>query len=161
MSGRRRDFVRALAAAPVAWALGAASRVEAAEYTSAVEVLDAIDRLEADVAARLRGLVRVLPSAKAFADSAWADHARHRASRAALRDRLRLAAAAPRLETEAADRSLAGLRAAQEALVFAHAEGLPALGDPVAVDRLARHMNDLSRHLTIVDLWIEAEQQRG
>jgi hypothetical protein len=29
------------------------------------------------------------------------------------------------------------------------------------VDTLARHMVDLSRHLTVIDLWIEAEESRG
>jgi hypothetical protein len=52
---------------------------------------------------------------------------------------------------------LEGLRAAQEALAYAHAEGLPALGDSFVVDALARHMVDLSRHLTVTQLWIEAE----
>src|SRR5204863_260642 len=30
-----------------------------------------------------------------------------------------------------------------------------------AVDLLARHMVDASRHLTVIDLWLEAEEQRG
>ncbi len=45
--------------------------------------------------------------------------------------------------------------------MHAHAEGLPALGDAGAVAVLARHMVDASRHLTVIDLWIEAEDVRG
>ncbi len=58
------------------------------------------------------------------------------------------------------DRSLAGLRSAQEALVLAHAEGLPALRDAAAVDRLGRALVVASRHLTLVDLWIGSEESR-
>jgi hypothetical protein len=57
--------------------------------------------------------------------------------------------------------SLVALREAQQQLVHAHAEGLPALGDAGAVAVLARHMVDASRHLTVIDLWIEAEELRG
>jgi hypothetical protein len=56
---------------------------------------------------------------------------------------------------------LAALREAQQALVHAHAEGMPALGDRFAVDVLTHHMVDLSRHLTVIDLWIETETQSG
>ncbi len=155
----RRTFLKVLAATPVAWAV--APRAGAVEYASAAEVFAAIDRLEADVAARLRGLARALPASRRFAESLLADQARHRGARAVLRKRLALATAAEARDDAASDLSLAGLRSAQEALVYAHAEGLPALDDVEAVDVLAHHMNDLSRHLTIIDLWIEAEQQRG
>ena len=57
--------------------------------------------------------------------------------------------------------SLPALRRSQEALVYAHAEGLPAIGDALAVDRLARHMVELSRHLAVIGLWIDAEERRG
>jgi hypothetical protein len=79
------------------------------------------------------------------------------AARARLRRRLGLPAysAPPAAAPAAAD--LDGLRAAQEALVYAHAEGLPTVGDPFVVDALARHMVDLSRHLTVTQMWIEAE----
>jgi hypothetical protein len=42
--------------------------------------------------------------------------------------------------------------------VHAHAEGLPALRDRAAVDLLARHMVDVAAQLTVIDLWIEAEE---
>jgi hypothetical protein len=58
------------------------------------------------------------------------------------------------------DPDLAGLRAAAQDLVHAHAEGLPALRDARAVDLLARHMVDEARHLAVVDLWVEAEANR-
>jgi len=134
---------------------------EAQEPGSAAEVLDAIDEQEADVARRLRALSEAVPAARAFAGSLLADQERHREERRSIRRRLGLPpGAAP--PAEGSDlRSLGALRSAQEALVHAHAEGLPALGDSWAVDRLARHMVELARHLAVIDLWIEAEESRG
>jgi regulator of replication initiation timing len=125
------------------------------------EVFAAIDALEGEVSERLRALSEALPSARPFVTSVLRDHERHRATRARLRNRLGLPAAAPTRAAAEDLVSLASLRAAQEALVHAHAEGLPALGDEIAVDALARHMVALSRHLTVIDLWIEAEDSRG
>jgi hypothetical protein len=156
MSSRRRLLKSALLAP-----LAALARPAAADYASAVEVFDAVDRLEADVRAWLGALAKALPACGAFATSLSKDYARHRERRAALRRRLRLPAGAPLPSPAAGDATLAGLRAAVESLVYAHVEGLPALGDDRAVDVMAHHMVDLSRHLTIVDLWIEQEQARG
>jgi hypothetical protein len=133
---------------------------EAKDYASAAEVLGEIDRLEADVAGRLAPLRTVGPAAGRFAESMGADLQRHREERAWVRRRLGLAASTG-VPASPSDPALDALRSSQEALVYAHAEGLPALGDPAAVDTLARHMVDLSRHLTVIDLWIEAEGQRG
>ena len=81
--------------------------------------------------------------------------------RGRLRSRLGLGApSAPKVVVEDAP-DLEALRAALEKLTYAHAEALPALGDAQAVQVLARHMVDLSRHLTLVGLWIEAEERRG
>jgi hypothetical protein len=146
-------------ATPVA-GLVLASAAQATEYASAAEVMDTIDRLEADVDSRLAAIARDVGGVQPFAGSVAADHARHRAGRAALRRRLRLDPARP-AGPRAPETSLAALREAQQQLVHAHAEGLPALGDAGAVDLLARHMVDASRHLTVIDLWIEAEEQRG
>ena len=151
----RRALLKAAALAPLA-AL-AARAGEARDYSSAAEVFDAIDRLEAEVAARLRALQRAVPSSRPFVASVTADHARHRAGRTRLRRRLRLPASSAVPESGAEAPDLEGLRAAQEALVYAHAEGLPAVGDSFAVDVLARQMVDLSRHLTVTQLWIETE----
>ncbi len=131
------------------------------DYSSALEVFDAVDTLEADVSQRLRALSEALASARPFVTSLLRDQERHRETRARLRRRLGIAATrSPR--ADARDLlSLADLRTAQEALVHAHAEGLAALGDEIAVDTLARNMVDLSRHLTVIDLWIEAEESRG
>jgi len=155
----RRQALKAAFLAPVAAA--PLPRAEAGDDADAAEVFRAIDRLEADVATRLRAIARALPSAKALAGSCLADHDRHRAARERLRRRLHLAKAAPEGREVANALALDALRSAQEALVYAHAEGLPALGDPVAVGTLARHMVDLSRHLTVIDLWIESEASRG
>jgi hypothetical protein len=143
--------------------------VLATEYTSASEVLDTIDRREVEVGGRLAAIARAIAGAQAFAGSVASDHARHRADRDRLRHRLKLpapSAPAPAADPAAGpaakpDLSLAALREAQQQLVHAHAEGLPALGDAGAVAVLARHMVDASRQLTVIDLWIEAEELRG
>jgi hypothetical protein len=158
-TGRRR-FLRGAAAAPLV-CLARPATVRATDYASAAEVLDTIDRREAEVAGRLAAIARVVTGAQAFAGSVAADHARHRADRDKLRRRLKVPAAAAPTPAAKPDLALAALREAQQELVHAHAEGLPALGDAGAVAVLARHMVDGSRHLTVIDLWIEAEEQRG
>jgi hypothetical protein len=154
----RRAFLKAAAAAPL---VVSARRASGAEYDSAAEVFAAIERLEAQVDAHLDAVVRAAPGAAAFAASVRQDRARHRAERAGLRSRLRVPGGAAGQEAPEADASLDGLRTSQQALVHAHAEGLPALGDREAVDRLAVHMVDLARQLAVIDLWIEMEEQRG
>lgn len=156
----RRALLKAALLTPVALALRTTC-AEATDYASAAEVFESIDRLEADAAARLRRLGRQSPAARAFAASALADHERHRRVRARQRARLRLGAAAVATAAESEDASLAGLRAAQEALVYAHAEGCPALGEELAVHELMANMVDLARHLSVIDLWIEREEARG
>jgi hypothetical protein len=156
----RRRAVQAIAAAPLALAV-TAPRAGATDYGSAAEVFSAVDRLAADVAGRLRRLPRVAPGAAGFAESLLADHRRHADDRRRLRRRLRLPPAAAPADTAPSTVDLAALREMQQALVHAHAEGMPAIGDRFAVDVLAHHMVDLSRHLTVMDLWIETESQRG
>jgi hypothetical protein len=158
-TGRRR-WLRGAAATSLAY-LARPARARATDYASAAEVLDAIDRLEADVDGRLAAIAREVAGARHFAGSVGADHAGHRAARARLRRRLKLPAAGPPSTPAAAESSLARLREAQQRLVHAHAEGLPALGNAAGVDLLTRHMVDASRHLTVIDLWIEGEEQGG
>ena len=164
-TGRRR-FLRGAAAAPLA-CLARPAAVGATEYSSASEVLDTIDRREVEVAGRLAALARAIAGAQAFAGSVASDQARHRGDRDKLRRRLKLPASSVPVPPPAADPaakpelSLAALRESQQQLVHAHAEGLPALGDAGAVAVLARHMVDASRQLTVIDLWIEAEELRG
>ena len=154
----RRTLLKAAALAPLA---SCVTRADATDDASAADALAAIDGFEADVAARLRRLNTAAPQARAMIASFLADHERHRAERAPLRRRLGLAPALALGDAVSGAASLDGLRAQQEALVYAHAEGLPALGDALAVDALAKHMIDLSRQLTVLDLWIEAEGERG
>ena len=156
--------MRGAAAAPLV-CLARPAAVLATDYTTPSEVLDTIDRREVEVGGRLAAIARAIAGARAFAGSVASDHARHRADRDKLRHRLKLPAAAtpapgarPGAKPEL---SLAALREAQQQLVHAHAEGLPALGDAGAVAVLARHMVDASRQLTVIDLWIEAEELRG
>ena len=133
----------------------------ATDYASASAVLDAIDRRETDVDGRLAAIARAVAGAGTFARSVAADHVRHRTERERLRRRLKLPVSSPPAAPSKPDVSLAGLREAQQELVHVHAEGLPALGDAGAVDLLAHHMVDGARHLTVIDLWIEAEELRG
>jgi hypothetical protein len=138
----RRRVIGVLAALPVASAL-------ARDYASEAEVLNAIDVLSAEVAARLGEIARKVPRASTFATSARADLARHRVERGAADE-----GRAPKLDEPS---SLPRLRAVLQELVHAHAEGLPALARGATVQRLAEHMVDLSRLLTVVDLWLDAE----
>jgi hypothetical protein len=152
----RRAWIR-LAALFSLGALTTGKRSEAADYTSAVEVFDTVDRLEAEVGAMLQALAAKAPVARQLARSLLVDQRTHRAARDQLRHRLKLPPA-PRLGAGVTGEvTLATLRSSQEALVYAHAEGLPALGNARAVDVMARHMVELSRHLTVIDLWIESE----
>jgi hypothetical protein len=125
------------------------------------EVFREIDVLTAEVGERLRALSEKRPAARVFARSLLRDHERQRADRETLRKRLGLPPAAPVRATAADPASLSALRASQQALVTAHVEGLPVLGDPPAVDRLAHHLVALARHLTVIDLWLESEESRG
>ena len=148
----------AAAAAPLA--LGGARVARAADYQAAAQVFEAIERLEVDVDGRLAALQRAVPAVSAFVAGVQQDRARHRAERARMRRRLGVKSAVGMPEPFDGDASLEGLRGSQEALVHAHAEGLPALGNPQAVDRLAAHMVDLARQLTVIELWIEQEDAR-
>ena len=65
-----------------------------------------------------------------------------------------------RFVTGSFQRHLERLRTALEHLMHAHAEGLPALARGASVQRLAEHMIDISRMLTIVDLWLDEEDER-
>ena len=151
----RRGLLRLIVLSPAAAWLQAA-RAQATDYASPREALDAIDALDADVASRLEAIGAAVPGARAFVESLSRDHVRHRDDRRRIRRRLGLGTPSDP-EPGSADPDLAGLRAAQEALVYAHAEGLPALADPSAANTLARHMVELSRHLTVIDLWLEGE----
>ena len=157
-SGERRAFLGGALAALAAGTV-LAPRAGASDYASEAAVLDALEAAAADVQARLRALAG-LPRARLFAERLLQEHARQAADRARLRRRLGLPAPA-RGEEASADRSLAALRAAQETLLHVHAEGLPALPDAAAVDQLGRALVVASRHLTLIDLWIESEESHG
>jgi hypothetical protein len=151
----RRALLKAVAAA----ALVPPAAARAREYTFPSEVFDEIDRLAAEVDARLAALAAAVPGAGAFARSVAARDATERRERDAMRRRL--GAGQPRtLPAPPATTDLAELRTVLQDLVHAHAEGLPALGNPRAVDLLARHMVERAAQLTVVDLWIEAEATR-
>ena len=157
--GGRRALLKAAALAPLV--VLRPKEAAATDYASAGEALAAIDALEAEVVERLRSLEESVSSARAFAASLKRDHEKHGRERDRLRTRLGLG---PRSAPKASlddPLDLQALKAAQEKLTYAHAEALPALVDAPAVHVLARHLVDLSRHLTLVGLWIEAEEQRG
>jgi hypothetical protein len=148
----RRAVLKALAAAPLATL---ARGAEARDYASAAEVLGEIDRLEAELDARLAGLTG---AAAALGRSVRADHARHRRARADVRRRLRLPAATEGPSPSVPAPTVSGMRALAQDLVHAYAEGMPALHDARAVDELARHMVDDARHLAILQMWMETEE---
>lgn len=156
----RRAWLRSALALPL---LAGAARARATDYAGPAEALDAIEGYARDVRARLQAIGARLAAAQPYVTSAERDHVRLAGERQALRRRLRLRAPAPAAMPLASSGllALAGLRTAQEALVFAYAEGLPAFDDARSADLLARHLVDMARHLTLVDLWIEAEEQRG
>jgi hypothetical protein len=156
----RRALLRGVLGVP---GVGAAFAIaaEATEYSSPLLVFAEVDRLSGEVGLRLRALSEASPGAKAFASSVLADHERERGERARLRGRLGLPPSIASRPDAPGLLSLDALRTAQEALVHAHAEGLPALGDPFAVQVMAGHLVDLSRHLAVIDLWIESEANRG
>src|SRR5262245_60505168 len=121
-----------------------------ADYTSAADVFAAIARLEDEVDARLRAVAQARTGVEEFAHSVAAVRVRQRGQRDRLRLRLHLAEVvpAPVAPLEAAA-DLARLRDAQQDLVHAHAEGLPALRARDAVDMLARHLVELAAQLTV------------
>jgi hypothetical protein len=132
-----------------------------ADYASADEALAAIEGLEADVERFLLRLERTVASSRPLVASFRRDRDRHRGHRARVRRRLGLPSSEAAAASEAPDAALPALREAQSALVYAHAEALPALGDAVSVSLLLEDMVDLARHLTVIDLWIESEAARG
>lgn len=136
-------------------------RARAADYASAAEALAAIEAFEADVDAYLLRLADAVPASRPMVESFQRDRARHRARRARVRRRLGLQAAAAVAPAAAPAAPLSALREAQSALVYAHAEALPALNDSVAAGLLLGDLVDLARHLTVIDLWIEAEAERA
>ncbi len=132
-----------------------------ADYATADEALTAIEGFEADVDRLLLRLERTVPASRVVIASFRGDRARHRSHRERIRRRLGLRWSRTAAASEAPSAALSALREAQSALVYAHAEALPALGDAIAVSLLLADLVDLARHLTVIDLWIEAEASRG
>ncbi len=152
----------ALRTALWALALGALPRrARATDYATAADALDAIEGFEAEVERFYLRLDRSVPASRTMIASFRRDREQHRRHRDRVRRRLGL----PRSETAAASEAATGalpeLREALSALVYAHAEALPALGDAIAVSLLLADLVDLARHLAVVDLWIEAEAARA
>jgi len=147
---RRRWLLGGLAAAP---GLALVPALEARDYRTAAEVLGEIERLGAGIDVRLDALAE-RPAAATFVASAKSDLARHR------RERRDLPGAGPPAPIGPVEEpaSVGRLRADLSDLMYAHAEGLPAFRDRGAVERLAAHMIDVSRLVTIVDLWLDVER---
>lgn len=155
MSVDRRSTLKALLG------LGFVARTAAGEeYASAGAALDAIEGRSESVEAVLRALRgESEPLRKGFS-SFLEDYRRHRQDRAALRRTFGIPPAREaRPEPKAV--TLRDLRAAVQELVFAHAEGIPALGSGRAVTVIGGHLLDVARHLAIVDLWLEPEAGLG
>lgn len=158
-TGSRRRLLKAAGLVP--GALLASERAAAADAAPAAAALRAICDQAAEVVARLQGLAARV-AVRAFAESLLRDHTRHRAER----DRVfallgREAGSVPPPTAPADALDLGELKAAQEKLTYAMAEALPLLGRAEAVRTIAHQMVDSSRHLTLVGLWIEAEERRA
>jgi len=138
-----------------------APRARAADYASASEALAAIEGFEAEVDGYLQRLRSSVPAARAMLDGFRRDRERHHRRRARVRRRLGLPPAQVAPAGEAGVAPLPALREAQSRLVYAHAEALPTLNDSVSVALLLGDLVDLARHLTVIDLWIEAEDARA
>jgi hypothetical protein len=136
--------------------------VAAAEPASADAALGAVESFAGAVAVRLHALAERRPAARAFARSLLREQEAHRAERDGVRRLLGLPPPAQGALPSPADPfDLEALRAAQEKLTYALAEAIPLLGRPSVVRTLARQMVAASRHLTLVNLWIEAEERRA
>lgn len=160
---RPRVSRRALLATTLGAAVGGALAQSArgADYASAAEALAAIEGFEADVERFFLRLTRVVPASRLMIASFRRDRDRHRRHRDRIRRRLGVPWSDTAAASEAPSGSLSELREAQSTLVYAHAEALPALGDSIAVSLLLADMVDVARQLTVIDLWIEAEEARG
>lgn len=158
----RRVSRRAVLGASLGAAMGAfAPPARGADYATADEALTAIEGFEADVDRLLLRLERIVPASQAMIASFRRDRARQHSHRERIRRRLGLPRSQAAAASAAPSAPLPALREAQSALVYAHAEALPALGDAIAVSLLLADLVDVARHLTVIDLWIETEASRG
>lgn len=154
----RRDVLSRGAALAAVLGVGSSRVVEAKDYASRREALDAIDRLAAACGMRLGVVRRTRTGAEVLASRFLAALQRHRATREDVRRRFSLAPGVdPGSEVGEVDADLAGLRQALDDLMIAYAESLPAYGDSKVVSRLAIDMVEVSRLRTVVDLWVTAE----
>jgi len=160
-TGSRRQALKAAGFLPASLLLPKAA--SPTEYPSALAALAAIDAAVQDVVRRLRTLATQAGPGRDFARSLLSDQEQHRLERAGLEKAIGLSGGrSETAEAAAGDPpDLEGLKDAQQKLTYALAEALPVLGGPAAVRTLARQMVDASRHLTLIGLWIEAEERRA
>ncbi len=158
-NGRRR-LLKAAGLVPAALLLPA--RTGAEDYASAAAALRAVEELAAEVVARLQSLAARVAAARAFAESLLRDQARHRIERDRVRSLLGIGAETAESVAPPGDAlDLEALKDAQQKHTYALAESLPVPGRAPAVRTIAHQMVDCSRHLTLVGLWIEAEERRA
>jgi hypothetical protein len=139
--------------------LAGSRRAPAAEFPSGEAALDAMEARSETVEAALQDLAHNSRPFGRGAASFLADLRRHRQDRARVRKLLGLLP--PHVETPPPKTAtLTDLRAAQQELVFAHAEGIPALGSPAAASVIVLDLVDVARHLAVIDSWIEAGASR-
>ena len=157
----RRDLLgrgAALAAAAIV-AGGAGRSVEAKDYASRREALDALDHLAAVCGMRLGVVRRSRAGADVLVSRLLGALGRHRATREDVRRRFSLPAGAdPGSQVGEVDADLAALRQSLDDLMIAYAESLPVFGDSSTVSRLAVDMVEVSRLRTVIDLWVTAEE---
>jgi len=118
--------------------------------------LDELDRLAAEVVAEAAAIGASLEAARPFVGAVREALARHRVERSVLRRELGLVPGLPAAPPGDRSPDLGALRAAQEALVFAHVEAVGRVGPPVT-GVLVGHLRELASHLTVTELWLERE----
>lgn len=150
----------ATVAAATAFLGGAFVRtVEARDYTSKREALDAIDALSAVCGMRLGMVRRARAGADVLAARFLGALQKHRATREEVRRQFSLPPGVdPGSQVGEVDADLEGLRQSLDNLMIAYAESLPVYGDSSVVSRLAVDMVEVSKLRTVIDLWVRAEE---
>jgi hypothetical protein len=118
--------------------------------------IGSLDEQEQELRAQLLALPE---SASGFARSALATLGQLRRERTALRQSLGLIPARPPISAPADAADLGALRDAASDLAFGYAEAVALASAPRSVGLLVEHLEQASRLLAVVELWIEEEGQ--
>ena len=106
-------------------------------------------------------LARHVPGGAAPSRSVLADHERQRAERERLRRRLGLAVGRARAGRRADDLRFERSARRRRRWCTPTRRACPPSATPRPWTAWRAHMVELARHLTVIDLWIDAEESRG